>query len=385
MEMQLELEKLRLAHELEERKLALQEKRLAHEQEEKRLAHELEVKKLSLEAERLKLRSEGRLSGGSVNPSQGGDGFSGHNLVNMLKLLPKFNEQDPDVFFSLFEDMAEDNDWSDLDCSMLLQSVLVGKAQEAYVSLASAERKVYKSVKEAVLKAYKLVPEHYRQQFRNCRKAVKQSNTDLVRELNTQFYRWLSAEGVDDFESLRDLMVLEQFKNIIPDRVAICINEQKVKTAAKAAVLADEYVLTHKGVRDSNLKGDHSLKEFHHDRFPGKNRLDPTLRSKVDLVCNYCRQKGHWKNECPLNTKSSRGKRDHQKPVALASVAQLHSVESTPLPKVESVRPTVLAAPCDFQSFSELTDSDPQTFEKEVGQDYAPFITHGFVSEWKFK
>lgn len=100
------------------------------------------MKKLSLEAERLKLRSERRLSGGSVNLSRGGDGFSGHNLVNMLKLLLKFNEQDPDVFFSLFEDMAEDNDWSDLDCSMLLQSVLVGNAQEAHVPLASAERKI---------------------------------------------------------------------------------------------------------------------------------------------------------------------------------------------------------------------------------------------------
>ncbi|XP_043976856.1 uncharacterized protein LOC122833417 isoform X2 [Gambusia affinis] len=382
LEMQFEVEKLRLAHELEERKLALQEKRLAHEQEEKRLAHELEVKKLSLEAERLKLRSEGRLSGGSFNLSQGGDGFSGHNLVNMLKLVPKFNEQDPDVFFSLFEDMAEDNEWGDLDCSILLQSVLVGKAQEAYVSLTSAERKVYKSVKEAVLKAYELVPEHYRQQFRNCRKAEKQTNTDLVRQLNTQFYRWLSAEGVKEFESLCDLMVLEQFKTIIPDRVATYVNEQKVKTAAKAAVLADEYVLTHKTVRDYNWKGSYSFKESHHDWFSGKTGVEPTLKSKADSVCNYCRQKGHWKNECPLNTKikSARSKRDNQKPVALASVSQLHSVESTHPAKVESVRPTVLAAPVDYKFFSELTDTNPQICEKDVRQDYAPFITNGFVS-----
>ncbi|XP_038156371.1 zinc finger MYM-type protein 1-like [Cyprinodon tularosa] len=69
--------------------------------------------------------------------------------------------------------MAEDNEWGDRDCSILLQSVLV-------------------------------------------------------------------AEGVKDFESLCDLMVLEQFKTIIPARVATYVNEQKVKTAAKAAVLADE-------------------------------------------------------------------------------------------------------------------------------------------------
>jgi len=40
--------------------------------------------------------------------------------------------------------------------------------------------------------------------------------------------------------------VLEQFKDIVPDRIATYINEHKVKTAADAAVLADEFVLTHK-------------------------------------------------------------------------------------------------------------------------------------------
>ncbi len=45
-------------------------------------------------------------------------------------------------------------------------------------------------------------------------------------------------------------MVLEQFKNIIPERIATYINEQKVKTAAEAAVLADEFVLIHKNSND---------------------------------------------------------------------------------------------------------------------------------------
>lgn len=41
-------------------------------------------------------------------------------------------------------------------------------------------------------------------------------------------------------------MVLEQFKNIISEQIATCINERDVKTAGEAAVLADKYILTHK-------------------------------------------------------------------------------------------------------------------------------------------
>lgn len=55
----------------------------------------------------------------------------------MLRLLPKFNERDLDVFFCLFERIAEARNWSDSEQTLLLQCVLSGKAQEAYVSLSS--------------------------------------------------------------------------------------------------------------------------------------------------------------------------------------------------------------------------------------------------------
>ena len=39
-----------------------------------------------------------------------GAGFDKHtdNIGDMVRLLPKFNEKDPDVFFSLFESVAEE-------------------------------------------------------------------------------------------------------------------------------------------------------------------------------------------------------------------------------------------------------------------------------------
>ena len=46
--------------------------------------------------------------------------------------------------------------------TLLLQSVLVGRAQEAYSALSTEDSKDYEKVKGAILRTYELVPEAYR-------------------------------------------------------------------------------------------------------------------------------------------------------------------------------------------------------------------------------
>ena len=108
----------------------------------------LEVEKLrnldqerEVERTRLTLVAEGRLGRPSTQSG----------LAGMVKFLPKFNEREPDVFFSLFEHVADDLNWGDEERTLLLQTVLVGRAQKAFVALPSEERKVYQCVKDAVL------------------------------------------------------------------------------------------------------------------------------------------------------------------------------------------------------------------------------------------
>ena len=86
----------------------------------------------------------------------GSDGRRRDNLGDLDRLLPKFNERDPDVFFSLFESLADERSWSDADCTALIQSVLPLKAQEAYLALDPADRKSYDKVKAAILLSYVL-------------------------------------------------------------------------------------------------------------------------------------------------------------------------------------------------------------------------------------
>ena len=98
----------------------------------------------------------------------------------------------------------------------MLQCVLTGKAQEAYSALSAVESKVYVPVKAAVLKAYELVPEAYRQRFRSWEKSGKQTHMEFSRELITQFNHWCTSLRVHMDEALCDLIILEQFKNSIP-------------------------------------------------------------------------------------------------------------------------------------------------------------------------
>ena len=177
-EQQKELLLLQLAHErdkqqweVERQKIEMEKLRMEFEKQVaiERLRCETEQAKIDLQATRLGLVREGKLSG---EVWQGEDGSSppsnSPDIVSSLCLLPKFNERDPDVFFSLFERLAEARSWSDSDRTLLLQCVLTGKAQEAYASLGSDL--TYESVKAAVLKAYELVPEAYRQRFRTWEK-----------------------------------------------------------------------------------------------------------------------------------------------------------------------------------------------------------------------
>ncbi len=57
--------------------------------------------------------------------------------INNLRLVPHFNEWDPDSFFVLFERISQARGWSDVDCALLLQCVLMGSLQEAFSSMSA--------------------------------------------------------------------------------------------------------------------------------------------------------------------------------------------------------------------------------------------------------
>ena len=84
------------------------------------------------------------------------------------------------VYFTLFEKIATSLTWPHDIWSLLLQSVLVRKAQNLYAALSLDQSSDYDTVKAAILRAYELVPEAYRQQFYKLRKTEPQSHVELT-------------------------------------------------------------------------------------------------------------------------------------------------------------------------------------------------------------
>lgn len=94
----------------------------------------------------------------------------GFDLNRACAYMPVFEENAVDVFFEMFEKVALECAWPEEKCSLLVQSVLIGKAQRAVAALDVWVWSI--ALRKAVLEAYGSVPEAYRRQFRELRRLV---------------------------------------------------------------------------------------------------------------------------------------------------------------------------------------------------------------------
>lgn len=222
------------ASELRLRELAFQEKQLEGNikirEKEMLLAHELSLKELEIKTTALTPRSD----------------TAPFDVGRHIKLVPPFSEKDVERYFSHFERVATTSKWPRTMWTLLLQSILVGRAQEANSALSLEKSANYDEVKTAILKAYELVPEAYHQRFRSCTKFALNTYDELAKQKENLFDRWCTSQKVESKEHLRQLILLEEFENCLPEVVSVYLNEQKAMTLEQAAILADEFILTHK-------------------------------------------------------------------------------------------------------------------------------------------
>ena len=63
------------------------------------------------------------------------------------------------------------------------------------------------SVKQLILKGYELVPEAYRQKFRNQEKGISETYVEFARTKEQLFDRWCSSQEIDNnYDRLRQLI-----------------------------------------------------------------------------------------------------------------------------------------------------------------------------------
>ena len=295
---------LRLAELKEARKL--RELELKAEQEKALLAAEIEAKKEAAAREHeLKMASLGKQS-----PSDRAGAFG---PARNIRLVPPFQEKEVDKYFAHFEKVADSLNWPKESWVLLLQSVLVGKAQEIYGSLSVEQSSNYEHVKEAILKAYELVPEADRQKFRNYLKYDSKTHVEFAREKENLFNRWCHSKEIgQDFKKLKQMVLLEEFKDKVRPDIRSHLDEQKVEELEKAAIMADDYALTHKM---SSKSGNPQQKRYHGSgnrvnisrnmddrKRQGKSTENVGLVSKVEplkpISCGHCGKPGHIITNC---------------------------------------------------------------------------------------
>lgn len=246
---------------LREVRLKIRLTRLKMESEERARAREaqlqLDIKRLEIEADKVVRLRELELA--SHRETHAGHDSSAPSSAPLppvpapafdvsrhIALVPPFKETEIDSYFATFERLASALQWPAEVWPLLLQCKIHGKVQDAVAALPVEDSLNYECVKAAILRAYELVPEAYRQKFRNYKKSSNQSYVEFAREKGTLFDKWCSSCKALDYKSLRETILIEEFKRCLPNRVVVYLNEQKVSTLPCAAILADEYVLTHK-------------------------------------------------------------------------------------------------------------------------------------------
>ena len=439
-----EIVRLKLDFEWEERRLAreaekaLQDAQLAQardlrlaELKETRKLRELELKaeqeKELLEAEKEAAAREHELKMASLGKHPPSDKASVFDPARNIRLVPPFQEKEVDKYFAHFEKVADSLNWPKESWVLLLQSVLVGKAQEIYGSLSVEQSSNYEHVKEAILKAYELVPEAYRQKFRNYLKYDSKTHVEFAREKENLFNRWCHSKEIgQDFKKLKQMVLLEEFKDKVRPDIRSHLDEQKVEELEKAAIMADDYALTHKM---SSKSGNPQQKRYHgsgnrenvsrnmdNRKRQGKSTENVGLVSKVEplkpISCGHCGKPGHiitncWKlggktpcEHCGrFNHKSEDcriAKNKLQKEVKPTGLTSLKGLKVSPFNESENQKGVKVKPLIDWNHFVEknkgikvnplhndkicIEDKISPKTESDYMENYKPFISEGVVS-----
>ena len=250
-------------------------------------------------------------SGSSLTDASGTSRF---DIARHIGLVPPFREAEVDSYFNAFERVATALAWPKDVWSILLQCKLVGKAQEVLATLSIKDSMNYDIVKSAILRIYERVPESYRQRFRQHVKSSSQTFVEFAREKEALFDRWCAASKVNDFQSLRALLLVEEFKRGLPDSICMHLNEQRVTSLSDAAIFADEFVLTHKSV----FRAVESSSSKSRKSGDAQARHSPErggVRQREERACHYCKKVGHLIATCRL--KQQRQEQNGTKSVGL--------------------------------------------------------------------
>ena len=358
-QMEEKLEKMRLETQREEKEKERQERERERQERERERQIQEREKERQFELEKLKLQQLNHPIGQSFD------------IIKNFQAVPSFQEDDVDMFFLHFEKLATNLNWPKDHWTILLQKAFVGKAREIFAQLSVEQSQKYEYVKDVVLRGYQLNPEAYRQKFRNCQRDISQTFVEFARVKEQLFDRWCHSKKVNmDFEKLRQLTLIEEFKRRIPFHMKTFIDEKQVENLQQAVDLADEYFLTHGNFNQERNQS--SDKQYTANPSSGSDSFQQPVNSTQSMksnsetsapFCNYCKRRGHLRSECFYLIRNQPSAHDVQQPSPSGHIVPMQLVSD---PHSAAI------IPCETGLATSNSDRIMEMFE--------PFIQNGFVS-----
>ncbi|KFM75301.1 Stress response protein nst1, partial [Stegodyphus mimosarum] len=318
-----EVEERRRQEEVEERRRQeeVQERRRQEEVEERRRQEEVEERrrKEQYDLERLKLEAEIKSqTTGQVRAK-----------TELRHLMQKFDDKEGDIslYLSLFERQAE---WAQIDKEEFVSHLLGLLPYEVTQIIArepSDKAKDYEHVKTLLLKRFKLSPERFRQKFMKHQKSTESTWVDFSYELENYCKEWVTGLGVESFEQLLDLMVIDQLKRRVPPEIRDHFLDEWVEmiSSKKLAEKLDAYENV-RGNFQKNLAADRRKGKYNpktqsktnsddknnaENKWPSKfnsgskiyqpssPRPDDKYEKRKSLQCYHCGSYQHLRPQCP--------------------------------------------------------------------------------------
>ena len=88
--------------------------------------------------------------------------------------------------------------------------------------------------------------EAYRLKFQEMKCKEGQTFLEFPRQKEALFKRWCTSQQIgNSFETLKQLILLEEFKSCVTANIKAYLEEQKVEELHRAATLSDDYKLSH--------------------------------------------------------------------------------------------------------------------------------------------
>uniref|UniRef100_A0A6B0VEV3 Putative reverse transcriptase n=1 Tax=Ixodes ricinus TaxID=34613 RepID=A0A6B0VEV3_IXORI len=233
----------------------------------------------------------------NASPTNGASATHGAVLTSPQRWMAAFDEKkdDLDAYLLRFERLALGQLWPRDQWATMLALCLKGEALSVISRLTPLESVDYEGVKKALMRRFRLTAEGFREKFRNAKPESGETGAQFAARLASLFDRWVElAETNKEYDTLRNLVLTEQFIKGCSPKLAIFIKERGSKALGDMADLADRF-LEAQGAQSLGFKVEE--KEPNPDA-PRDVNKKPAGEGRPPLRCFLCNRMGHRAADC---------------------------------------------------------------------------------------